>query len=41
VFFAVPVGVVAAIMCNLATKLKFFFNVDDGLDVFALHEIGG
>ena len=27
--------------CNYATKLKFYFNVDDGLDVFALHGIGG
>ena len=32
---------VAGVLCNYATKLKFFFNVDDGLDVFALHGIGG
>ena len=41
VYFAAPVGIVAAILCNLATKLKYFFNADDGLDVFALHGIGG
>ena len=33
--------VVVAILCNLATKLKFVFNIDDGLDVFALEGIGG
>jgi ammonium transporter, Amt family len=41
VYFAVPVGIVSAILCNLATKLKFIFNVDDALDVFAMHGIGG
>lgn len=34
-------GVVAAILCNLETKVKFVFNVDDSLDVlFTLHGIG-
>lgn len=28
-------------MCNLGTKLKTVFNIDDGHDVFALHSIGG
>jgi ammonium transporter, Amt family len=41
VYPTVPVGVVAGLLCNLAIKLKFVFNVDDGLDVFALHGIGG
>jgi ammonium transporter, Amt family len=41
VYFSIPVGVVAGVLCNFATKLKYFFNVDDGLDVFALHGVGG
>jgi ammonium transporter, Amt family len=41
VYCSVPVGVVAGILCNLATKLKYIFNIDDGLDVFAMHGIGG
>ena len=41
VYFALPVGVVAGVLCNLATKLKYIFNIDDGLDVFALHGVGG
>ena len=38
---AVIFGVVAAIACNYATKLKFLLGIDDSLDIFAVHGIGG
>ncbi|KAI1259395.1 ammonium transporter [Xylariaceae sp. FL1019] len=38
---AVIFGVVGGIGCNLATKLKFLIGVDDALDIFAVHAIGG
>ena len=38
---AVAIGFVTATGCNFATKLKFLLNVDDTLDVFASHGIGG
>ena len=38
---AVVFGVVGAIACNYATKLKFLIGVDDALDIFAVHGIGG
>lgn len=38
---AVAIGAVTAICCNLATRLKFIFHIDDSLDVYALHGIGG
>ncbi|VVT46855.1 uncharacterized protein SAPINGB_P001421 [Magnusiomyces paraingens] len=41
VYFAVPIGMVTAIGCNYATSLKHLFRIDDGLDVFALHGVGG
>lgn len=34
-------GVVGGIACNLATKLKFVIGIDDGLDIFAEHAVGG
>lgn len=34
-------GIVGAIACNLATKLKFYLQVDDALDIFAEHAVGG
>jgi len=34
-------GVVGAICCNFATKLKYVLNIDDSLDIFAMHAIGG
>ncbi len=34
-------GVVGAIACNYATKLKFYLKVDDALDIFAEHAVGG
>ncbi|KAI9811925.1 MAG: ammonium transporter Amt1 [Thelocarpon impressellum] len=38
---AVIYGVVAGVACNYATKLKFVIGVDDALDIFAEHCIGG
>lgn len=38
---AVVFGVVGAIACNYATKLKFLIGVDDAIDIFAVHGIGG
>ena len=38
---AVVFGVVAGVACNYATKLKFVFGIDDALDIFAVHAIGG
>lgn len=38
---AVAIGVVTAAGCNFATKLKYVINVDDTLDVFASHGVGG
>lgn len=34
-------GVVAGVGCNFATKLKLLIRVDDALDVFAIHGVGG
>ncbi|MCJ1394029.1 ammonium transporter Amt1 [Xylographa bjoerkii] len=38
---AVVFGICAAACCNYATKLKYFFGIDDSLDIFAVHTIGG
>ncbi|KAK0198521.1 ammonium transporter [Armillaria mellea] len=35
------VGVVSAAICNLATKVKFLLRIDDALDLFAEHAVGG
>jgi len=41
IYTAVPIGVVSAIGANYAFDLKHYIGVDDGLDVFALHGVGG
>ncbi|TVY93711.1 Ammonium transporter [Lachnellula willkommii] len=38
---AVIFGVVGAGACNYATKLKYLIGVDDALDIFGEHGIGG
>ncbi|EFY88355.1 ammonium permease [Metarhizium acridum CQMa 102] len=38
---AVIIGVCGGACCNFATKLKFLTGVDDALDIFAVHGIGG
>ncbi len=34
-------GIVGAVVCNFATKLKFVLGIDDGIDIFAEHAVGG
>ncbi|KAG9223146.1 hypothetical protein CCMSSC00406_0000165 [Pleurotus cornucopiae] len=34
-------GVVAGAICNFATKIKFLVGIDDALDLFAEHAVGG
>jgi len=41
IYFAVPVGVITAITTHFAMDLKDVLHIDDGLDVFALHGVGG
>lgn len=38
---AVIFGVVGAVACNYATKLKYLIGVDDALDIFGEHGVGG
>lgn len=38
---SVAFGVLAGVFCNLATSLKHFLHVDDALDIFAAHGVGG
>jgi Amt family ammonium transporter len=38
---AVGLGLVAGAVCALAVSLKFRFSVDDSLDVFGVHFVGG
>jgi Amt family ammonium transporter len=38
---AVVFGVAGGAACNYATKLKFVLGVDDALDIFAEHGVGG
>ncbi|ANB15496.1 ammonium permease MEP2 [Sugiyamaella lignohabitans] len=41
IYFAVPTGILAAVGANLAGDLKHVLRIDDGLDIFALHGVGG
>lgn len=34
-------GILAGVVCNYATKLKLWVGVDDALDIFAIHAVGG
>ena len=34
-------GIVTAIICNWSTKLKYYMDVDDSIDIFATHCVGG
>lgn len=38
---SILLGIVTGICCNFATKVKFVVRIDDSLDVFAEHAIGG
>lgn len=41
VYTALVFGIVPAILCNFAVDLKNILQIDDGMDVFALHGVGG
>lgn len=41
VYTAILFGVVPGIVCNFAVDIKQLVGIDDGLDVFALHGVGG
>lgn len=34
-------GAIGAVSCNFATRLKYFFRIDDALDLFAIHGVAG
>ncbi|KFA70447.1 hypothetical protein S40285_00631 [Stachybotrys chlorohalonatus IBT 40285] len=38
---SILLGIVAGVACNFATKIKFLIKIDDSLDVFAEHGVGG
>lgn len=38
---AVVFGVVGSAATNYATKLKYILHIDDALDIFAIHSVGG
>ncbi|KAK3328850.1 ammonium transporter AmtB-like domain-containing protein [Apodospora peruviana] len=38
---SIILGVVTGVCCNFATKFKFLVGIDDALDVFAEHGVGG
>lgn len=38
---AVVFGVVGAAACNWGTKIKYWLGIDDALDIFAVHCLGG
>ncbi|KAK3317565.1 ammonium transporter AmtB-like domain-containing protein [Cercophora scortea] len=41
VYVAALIGVLTAVACFYAAKYKHLLSVDDGLDIFALHGVGG
>ncbi|KAK7687339.1 hypothetical protein QCA50_009204 [Cerrena zonata] len=41
VYTSIIFGIVPAFACNFAVDLKEILQIDDGLDVFALHGVGG
>lgn len=41
IYFAVPIGILAAIAANYAVDLKNLLEIDDGMDAWALHGVGG
>jgi len=38
---ALPMGIVSGAVCNYGTKIKILVRIDDALDLFAEHAIGG
>jgi ammonium transporter, Amt family len=40
-YAAILLGLAAGLLCALAVRLKYLLNVDDSLDVFGVHFVGG
>lgn len=38
---SVVTGILAGALCNFATKIKYLIRIDDALDLFAEHAVGG
>jgi len=38
---SIVLGIVTGVVCNFATKVKFWIKIDDALDVFAEHGVAG
>lgn len=38
---ALVYGILAGVVCNYATKIKLLVGIDDALDIFAIHAVGG
>ncbi|KAJ2919328.1 hypothetical protein MD484_g1100, partial [Candolleomyces efflorescens] len=38
---SVVIGILAGAICNFATKVKYLIRIDDALDLFAEHAVGG
>ncbi|KAI9896819.1 hypothetical protein N3K66_007841 [Trichothecium roseum] len=38
---ALVIGFAGGVCCNFATKLKFLLRIDETLDIFAIHGVGG
>ncbi|KAI5955363.1 hypothetical protein KGF54_001924 [Candida jiufengensis] len=41
VYTSLIFGIIPAIICNFAVDLKAYIGIDDGMDVWALHGVGG
>jgi len=38
---AIIFGFISGVCCNRATKLKYLLSIDENLDIFAIHAVGG
>lgn len=38
---SITIGVIGAVLSNLATRIKYYLQIDDAFDMFAIHGIGG
>ncbi|KLU81069.1 hypothetical protein MAPG_00164 [Magnaporthiopsis poae ATCC 64411] len=41
VYVAAPVGALTSVCCFYTNKYKYLLSVDEGLDIFAIHGVGG
>jgi ammonia channel protein AmtB len=35
------IGIIGAVAANFATSLKYYMGIDESLDIFAIHAVGG